>query len=202
MTRIVAPRVVQEMLPLAGPGPSIVRTSPAESAYAAIYARHYTRSRGAIGRQLHYLVRLDGRVLGIVAAGEPMFRCRPRDRWLRRTFCDDSLCADGAPPPRWLVACAAFRVENAPHGLATAVLALWRLAVAADWRDKYGDDVRAFETTVGPPRSGACFRHDGWQKVGYTTGRGARRPDGHGHAARVWIDTGERKMVLVRKNKP
>jgi len=74
VTRIVAPLAVQCLLPMAAPGLSLERTSASESAYAAIYARHYTGSRGAIGRQLHYFVRLDGRVLGIVAAGEPMFR--------------------------------------------------------------------------------------------------------------------------------
>jgi len=42
------------------------------------------------------------------------------------------------------------------------VIALWRLAVAIDWPCA----VRGFETLVGLPRSGCCFRHDGWKKIG------------------------------------
>ena len=138
-------------------------------------------------------MRLDGGILGIIAAGEPMFRCAPRDRALALNL------APGVPPPRWLVACVAFRVEGAPFGVASRAIALWRASVAQDWSERYGDAVRAWETLVGPPRSGACFRHDGWRRVGYTTGRGARRPGGHGHSKRIWIDTGERKMVLLRR---
>lgn len=70
--------------------------------------------------------------------------------------------------------------------------------MVADWRREYGDEVRAFETLVGPPRSGACFRHDGWRRVGYTRGVGARRPAGHGHTKRLRVEHGIRKMVLVR----
>ena len=73
MTRIVAPLAVQCLLPTAAPGLSLERTSASESAYADIYARHYTRSRGLIGRQLHYFVRPRDRRLGLalVVAGEP-----------------------------------------------------------------------------------------------------------------------------------
>lgn len=191
MTRIVAPVAVQASLDLCAG--LLERVSPNDSEYAAIWSRHYTRSRGAIGRQTHYLVRLGGRVVGIVAAGEPMFRNRARDRALGLVYAHDK-----EPPPRWLASCVAFRVEGAPHGFASACLAEFRAGAASDWKREYGDEIMAWETTVEPPRYGACFRKDGWRRVGRTTGRGARRPAGHGHGRkRVFVAT-TRKIVLVR----
>jgi hypothetical protein len=162
--------------------------SCSDPTYAAIYSRHYTGSKGQIGRQLHYLLWHAGRVLGIAAAGEAMFRSRARDRFFGLTY---ARVED--PPPPWLVACVVLRLEEAPHGLASQVIALWRAAVASDWPCA----VRGFETLVGLPRSGCCFRHDGWKKIGYTRGLGARRPDGHGHTRRIVVRT-EHKMILAR----
>ncbi len=98
----------------------------------------------------------------------------------------------------WWWASSGLHVIAPTHGLlASLVIAAWRERAAADWLREYGVAPRAWETLVGLPRSGACFRADGWRKVGYTAGLGARRPAGHGHAKRVIIRT-TRKMILVR----
>jgi hypothetical protein len=193
VTRIVSPGGAQYALDTSTePGLSLERVSPSTRAYAAFWARHYPGSKGAIGRQLHYLVWLDGQMLGIIAAGEAMFRCAPRDRALGLEL------AAGTPPPGWLVACSAFRVEDAPYGVPSQVLALWRAAVRADWARLYGHEVRWFETLVEPPRIGTCFVRDGWRRLARrTAGLGARRPDGHGHTKRKVIQT-SRKIILVR----
>ena len=60
-------------------------------------------------------------VLGIAAAGEPMFRSRPRDRYFNLQYSDPR-----EPPPSWLVACAALRLEDPPWGITSTVIALWR----------------------------------------------------------------------------
>lgn len=190
MTRIVQPTAVQLTLPVQGDGIALERVYGAHaswSEYAAFWARHYTGSRGAIGRQFHHVVRLDGRAIGIIAAGEPMYRSRRRDRYFGLSY--DS---PDEPPPRWLCNCIAFRLEDAPWGVASSVLALWR----EEMRELWGAE--GFETLVGLPRSGACFRHDGWRKVGYTAGLGARRPEGHGHTKRKIVQT-DRKMILCRR---
>lgn len=194
MSRIVSPGGAQLALDTSlEAGLSLERVSPSARAYAAFWARHYPGSKGAIGRQLHYLVWLDGRLLGIIAAGEAMFRCAPRDRALGLKL------GDGEPPPGGLVACSAFRVEDAPHGVPSQVLALWRARAAADWCSAYGSAVRWWETLVEPPRIGTCFVRDGWRRLARrTAGVGARRPDGHGHTKRKVIQT-TRKIILVRE---
>lgn len=61
MTRIVAPDAVQLSFPTVDAGLSLERVYGGHagwSEYTAIWARHYTRSRGAVGRQFHHLVRL------------------------------------------------------------------------------------------------------------------------------------------------
>lgn len=186
MTRIVAAGD-QIHLAFGGTGLAVERVMPNDRVYSAFWARHYTGSKGAIGRQLHYLCLVDGKVVGICAAGEAMYRNRVRDRWFKLEY--ETVAT---PPPRWLASCIAFRVEDAPRFAASALLALWRAKVVVEW------PAEGFETTVGPPLSGACFRHDGWKKAGYTSGRGSRRPEGHGFGAkRIWIDT-PKKMVLCR----
>lgn len=197
MTRIVSPGGSQLALHTGlGYGRiDLERVSPTTASYAAFWARHYPGSKGAIGRQLHYLVWLgySPRLAGIIAAGEPMFRCAPRDRHLGLEL------APGAPPPPWLVSCVAFRLEDAPPGWASEVLSVWRARVRCDWLTQYGVQVRWYETLVEPPRIGTCFVRDGWKRLARrTAGRGARRPDGHGHTKRKIITT-SRKIILVRE---
>lgn len=50
---------------------------------------------------------------------------------------------------------------------------------------------------VASVNPGACFRRAGYRRLGMTTGRGARRPAGSTHSARVWGPTSPR-MVFYR----
>lgn len=56
--------------------------------------------------------------------------------------------------------------------------------------------VRSDAVTSAVP--GACFRRAGYRRLGQTTGRGAVRPEGHGHTVRVWVDTPPKIVFLSR----
>jgi len=38
------------------------------------------------------------------------------------------------------------------------------------WKQRYGDDLRAMQTFILPPRTGAMYKADNWQQLGSTTG--------------------------------
>ena len=38
------------------------------------------------------------------------------------------------------------------------------------WKERYGDDLKAFQTFILPPRTGAMYKADNWTQLGSTTG--------------------------------
>ena len=87
------------------------------------------------------------------------------------------------------------------------VIREWRRQVARDWFRKYGDPVIGFETLVELPRTGECYRRDGWTEVGVTKGYTCKRTGGQGTDSwtgkRVWDTVNLRpKIVLCRKFTP
>lgn len=54
----------------------------------------------------------------------------------------------------------------------TRALALIRRDAVRWWKDSYGDDLRAFQTFIAPPRTGALYLADNWTRIGMTSGDG------------------------------
>ena len=78
-----------------------------------------------------------------------------------------------------------------------------RERVIIDWFNKYGDKVIGFETLVELPRTGECYRRDGWEQIGQTKGFTCKRVAGKSTDSwggrRVWDYKNLRpKIVLVR----
>lgn len=170
-------RAVQSKTDLfAGPGTVLIPVSFGDPYLQTLWREHYVGSAGSMGRQLHYLVYYDGLAVGAISAGSAMFKNGPRDRALGVTederrrglpnIANNTIFRMGRPKDR------------SPK--ATEVLAIFQKTVIADWKRTYGSCVRAFETTVEPPRWGGVYKLAGWRRVGKTTGMGARRPKGHG----------------------
>lgn len=76
----------------------------------------------------------------------------------------------------------------------------YRKTIEADWKQKYGDDVLWHETLVELPRTGDCYKKDGWRLVGQTKGYTCKRIAGNGTDSwtgkRVW-DTENLRPKLV-----
>jgi len=90
------------------------------------------------------------------------------------------------------------------RNFAAAVLKLYRQTIESDWLTEYGDAVLWHETLVELPRTGECYKRDGWQLVGQTKGYTCKRTAGKGtdswSGRRVWDTKNLRpKLVFVRR---
>lgn len=169
--------------------------------------RHYVTNRGCHGQQLHYLVWLDGDLLGIISGASAVYSVKPRDEFfgitkdLRRAQLNS------------IINNVVFRIENAPPNAATQVLAMWRKRIARDWEYLYGVPVAGFETFViegsmddtgeictDRDRTGSLYLADNWTSLGLTQGS----TKAHGKGGMESTSTRRevcQKLILVRKVK-
>jgi hypothetical protein len=56
-------------------------------------------------------------------------------------------------------------------------LALLRRDAIARWQEEYGDALRALQTFILPPRTGAVYLADNWRAIGMTSGTGAHESE-------------------------
>lgn len=176
----------------------LLRRVPAGDPHlGTLWSRHYTGSRGAVGRQLHYLIYYDGQLIGAISGGSAVFKNAGRDGFFNVT---EEYRLRGLPG---IVNNIFFRLERPSDEppLATEVLAAWREQVGEDWLKRYGDGVIGFETFVEPPRWEGVYKLDGWTRCGRTTGFGKRRP-GANHGldfATFKAHYGTRKIVWCKE---
>lgn len=135
---------------------------------------------------------MGGRHLGWIGLGEPAFALAARRR----------LGLPPHPPQPLTVGCFIYRVEARGLARSSDVLKAWHLVASAEWLTRYRFAPVHWETLVDPAEvesanAGACFRRAGYRCLGWTSGRGARRPAGASHAARVWGPTAKR-LVFYR----
>ncbi len=52
----------------------------------------------------------------------------------------------------------------------TTLLKLCRQDAIKWWYERYGDKLKAFQTFILPPRTGAIYKADNWQQLGMTSG--------------------------------
>lgn len=135
-------------------------------AYQEIRNRHYVPNHGAIGQQLHYLIYLDNRIVGIISAGSAAYAVSCRDVFFGITKENRTIALNS------IVDNTVFRLEHNEPNLGTQILSLWRKRVMADWELQYGVKVAGFETFIieNENRKGAMYKADNWTLVGETTG--------------------------------
>ena len=139
------------------------RTDPR---YKEIRDRHYVPNHGAIGQQIHYLIYLDDRIVGIISGGAAVYAVKSRDEFFGITKENRHVALNG------IINNIVFRLEENLPNLATQIMALWRRTVAIDWKQRYNVDVAGFETFVieNDTRKGALYKADNWTYVGKTSG--------------------------------
>lgn len=155
-------------------------------------AGHYSQPKGFVGRNICYLIVAGGVCYGSIAGGSAT-------RFLPGREVVGSL-NNG-------VNNIFFHVENRGgypvRNFTVSVLKLYRETIERDWLTKYGDEVLWHETLVELPRTGECYKRDGWQLVGQTKGFTCKRTAGKGtdswSGRRVWDTVNLRpKLVFVR----
>lgn len=164
-----------------------------DSRYIEIRNRHYVENHGCIGRQFHYLVRLDGKIVGIISGASPVWACGPRDGFFGITK-DNRVDLVG----KHIINNVVFRLEERIPNLGTQTLSLWRKRIVSDWEDRYGDKVIGFETFIfGENRFGSMYKADNWLYVGETKGNTKFKPHGaYGITERKSVPT---KMIFCKR---
>jgi hypothetical protein len=157
---------------------------------------HYSKPKGFVGRSICYLVFVDGRWYGSIVAGSATKFLPGRKEFF------------GEIDLKNIVNNVFYHVEKLegryPLGSFTAkVLREFRRNVIKHWPLKYGDAVLGFESLVELPRSGNCYKRDGWKLVGQTKGFTCKRIAGKGtdswSGRRVWDTENLRpKLVFMR----
>jgi hypothetical protein len=162
-------------------------------------SNHYTKCKGFIGRSICYAVLFNDIYYGSIVGGSATLHLIGRDDFfsLTKENKKDSLNnivnniffhiekVDGKYPIRWFSA---------------AVLKLFREKIKNDWYLKYGNTILGYETLVELPRTGDCYKKDGWVLLGTTKGYTCTRIPGNGFekfsGRRIW-DTKNIRPKLV-----
>lgn len=159
---------------------------------------HYSNPKGFVGRNICYSVEYNGVYYGSIVGGSATLHLPGRNDFFKidKSKLNNIINniffhvekQDGKYPIRWFTA---------------KVLKAWRLKIVDDWLTKYGDKVIGFETLIELPRTGECYKKDGWTKIGQTVGYTCKREGGKGtdswSGKRVWNTKDLRpKLVFVR----
>lgn len=157
-------------------------------------ANHYSAPKGFVGRNICYAIAVDGEIYGTIAGGSST-------RFLPGRKVVGNL-NNGVNNIFFHVE--KFNGDYPIRNFSTKVIAAYRKTVERDWKEEYGDEVLWHETLVEIPRTGECYRRDGWILVGQTKGFTCKRTAGKGtdswSGKRVWDTVNLRpKLVFVRE---
>lgn len=145
---------------------SLVRCKRTDPTYQEIRNRHYVPNRGCHGQQLHYLIYLDGNVVGIISGASSVWAVKSRDEYFGLSRENKQVALPS------IINNVVFRLETHLPNLATQVLKLWRGTISKDWEERYKVKVHGFETFVVEEdfRKGALYKADNWDFLGQTVG--------------------------------
>ena len=141
---------------------------------------HYSQPKGFVGRNICYAIMFDGTYYGSIAGGSATRFLPNREIKVSLNNGVNNIFyhvekVSGKYPCRW------FTVR---------ILKLYRSLIETDWEKKYGDKVLWHETLVELPRTGECYKRDGWELIGQTKGYTCKRTAGKGTDSwtgkRIW----------------
>ena len=159
--------------------------------YQKIRDKHYVANHGCIGRQLHYLVKLDDLIIGIISGASAVWACKPRDDFFGINK-DNRVEEIGK-----IINNVVFRLELNGTNFASQILSIFRKQVVKDWKERYNCSPIGFETFIfGENRTGASYKADNWKYVGITQGSAKYKPHGaYGVGERLIT---EKKLIFCK----
>jgi len=160
---------------------------------------HYSQPKGFVGRNICYAILWNNVYYGAIVGGSATLHLPGRNEYLD---VDNGNLNN-------VINNIFYHVEKVggkypARNFTTIVIKLWRETVIKDWANKYGDSVIGFETLVELPRTGECYKRDGWSLIGQTKGFTCKRVSGEStdswSGRRVWnYDNLRPKLVFARK---
>lgn len=130
----------------------------------------YVASAKTVGRCLKYIINYDGADVGTFWIGSGF---KPTPIAILRHFGlsqseFDKIFNEVADNKRF---CMAVQIPN----LGTKVLSAIRKRAKQDWKDRYGNELRAIVTTIGNGKRGSVYLADNWKQIGETAGLPSNR---------------------------
>lgn len=145
---------------------------------------HYSQPKGFVGRNICYAVMYDNIYYGAIVGGSATLHLAGRNDWLLRQGL--------SPQLNNIINNIFFHIEG-PYpvrNFSQQVLKIFHETIKQDWKQRYGDEVLAFETLVELPRTGEVYLRFGYERVGLTVGYTCKRIGGIGtddwSGKRVW----------------
>ena len=130
----------------------------------------YVASARTVGRCLKYLIFFDNRIIGTFWIGSGF---KPTPKAILNHFNlgqkeYDAIFNSIADNKRF---CMSERIPN----IGSQILKQIRNRAKTDWKNRYGDELRAIITTIGPSHNGSVYLADNWKVIGETAGLPSNR---------------------------
>lgn len=154
--------------------------------FSTLFLQHYPGSKGIMGRSINYLVRLNGKIAGIIGANSPPLNYKKFRAYFNtedeKAFVNNNV----------------FRLVINEKNLGTQVLRLFRNTLQRDYTTKYGDTLLGIVTFVEPPRTGAMYKADNWTALGETQGKSPKKRDMERWENKEWGE-GTKKLIFAKR---
>lgn len=112
-------------------------------------------------RKLYWLLRLEGRAVGVFGLGSAFDRNHLVKSFMNEYNIHFNEMANN------IVYCL---IPGLPKNSGSQFLAACRRDAIVWWKERYDDTLLAFQTFILPPRTGAVYKADNWLYLGVTTG--------------------------------
>jgi hypothetical protein len=149
----------------------------------------YVASARTVGRVIKYLIWYEGRVVGTFWLGSG-FKPTPKSilNFFEKSQSEfDKMFNEVADNKRFAMA------ESIPN-LGSRILKKIRNRAREDWRNRYGNDLKAIVTTIGDGKNGSVYLADNWINIGETAGL----PDKRKSVSMKWNDSEEISNRFVK----
>ena len=160
---------------------------------------HYSQPKGFVGRNICYAILWNETYYGAIVGGSATLHLPNRNEYFS---IDKSKLNHIINNIFYHIE--KFNGEYPCRNFVPMVIKEWRIVIKEDWKNKYGDEVIGYESLVELPRTGECYKRDGWDLIGQTHGYTCKRVGGKGtddwSGKRVWDTKNLRpKLVFVKK---
>ena len=131
----------------------------------------YVPSWDSVGRRIDWFILVKGKIVGVIGIGSSTYP--PCKDILKRLNMDKQGYKDifNNIANNWRY-CLSVSIPN----LGTQVLREVRKIAPYAWKMKYGDELKYLITFVGGGNSGAIYKADNWEMIGYTSGLPEHEP--------------------------
>lgn len=133
--------------------------------YAFIDEYHsYIKYSDRPARKMYYALFEDEALVGVFALSTVFDRPKTVSEYMKKHSLNTNEVANN------IVYCLyGHKDKNA----GSKFLSMLRKDAVKWWKERYGDDLKAFQTFVLPPRNGAVYKADNWSLIGETAGKSA-----------------------------